>query len=206
MSNRLLLAGLIVFSSLSVQARVAESNGQVAVEQPQIVFTGRGEVVDGDTLWLGIHKIRLDGIDAAERDETCTKDGKKVACFGLALDELKKLVSGAELKCEIDRDYFGKPKMSHNRYLATCHANGVDVARAMVLSGWAKADGYLYRQEEGQAKISEIGLHAMTLVASRKRDTQCAAKLAKCEAPQASPANTRSRLLPQTPLMRSMRL
>ena len=149
----------------------------------QIVFTGIAEAVDGDTLWIGVHKIRLYGIDAPEKYETCVLDGKKYPCFESALDEMKKIIGTAEIRCEVDRGNFGKPVMSYNRYLATCYVDGKDVARSLIWAGWALAEGDLYKLDEAGVKKQEKGLHGMKYIRSSKRDLQCVAKELKCTQP-----------------------
>ena len=42
--------------------------------------TGNARVVDGDTIHVGNTKIRLYGIDAPERKQTCTAGGKEWSC------------------------------------------------------------------------------------------------------------------------------
>ncbi len=43
-------------------------------------LSGPARVVDGDTLFVAGERIRLHGIDAPEKDQTCSIDGRDWAC------------------------------------------------------------------------------------------------------------------------------
>ncbi len=109
---------LIPIFVVSVDARAEESACSVALEKEKIVFKGAAEPIDGDTLWLGIHKIRLKGIEALEAGQTCTQNAQPILCFDKTFDEIKRLASSGEIRCDVERANFGKPAMDRNRYLA----------------------------------------------------------------------------------------
>ena len=99
-----------------------------AAAQGSRVIVGTPTVIDGDTLRMGGSRIRLFGIDAPERGQPCF-DGRP--CGLLATEFLRGLVSGRILRCrEEDVDRF-------RRVVATCEADGVDVARQLVRHGHA---------------------------------------------------------------------
>ena len=43
-------------------------------------ITGNAKVVDGDTIHIGLNKIRLHGIDAPETNQTCEKNNVAWSC------------------------------------------------------------------------------------------------------------------------------
>ncbi len=97
------------------------------------VLRGRAHVVDADTLDIAGVRIRLHGIDAPERDQSCTRTGFAWPCGRQATEALASLVSGRELRCEPrDRDRY-------QRVVAVCWTGDLDVNRWLVDQGWALA-------------------------------------------------------------------
>ncbi len=94
-------------------------------------------VIDGDTLDVAGGRIRLSGIDAPERKQSCLRDGLAWDCGQAATETLRGKLKGALLDCvEEDRDRYG-------RIIATCFLDdGSDLNGWMVERGWAMA----YRQ------------------------------------------------------------
>lgn len=92
-------------------------------------------VVDGDTLRLGDRTLRLYGVDAPERGQSCTDaQGRLYDCGTAAAAELARLVGDRGLECRIHgRDRFG-------RALGVCRAGGTELNAALVDGGWALAD------------------------------------------------------------------
>lgn len=125
----------------------------VAAAAPQV------RVVDGDTLRLGEATVRLAGLDAPERGQTCQRaDGTRFDCGEAAARQLASLVQRRAVSCDIAaRDRYG-------RLVGICHAEGRDLAEAMVASGWAiaVADGRRgparYGVAEAQARSARHGL------------------------------------------------
>ena len=112
-------------------------------------------VVDGDTLvWQG-QTVRLFGIDAPERDQLCDRNGEAWACGAWATGLLREAAAKGTVMCHPeDTDRYG-------RLVATCTANGVDLAATQVQSGAAIA--YLrytdrYARHEAKAKAASAGL------------------------------------------------
>ena len=101
-------------------------------------------VVDGETLRLGTQVVRLRGVDAPSRLDLC-RGGHD--CGGGAAAALAALVRGRRVDCRLtSRDRQGRP-------LGTCEANGADLSRAIVASGWARAG-------MGAPDLSDLELHA----------------------------------------------
>lgn len=91
-------------------------------------------VVDGETLRLGDRTLRLKGLDAPERGETCHgAAGAGFDCAAASAAALARLVNGRSLACQIEgRDGFG-------RGLGRCAAGGIDVNLELVSTGFAIA-------------------------------------------------------------------
>lgn len=118
--------------------------------------TGSAEIVDGDGLRLHGIPIRLHGIDAPEREQTCRDAvGSEWPCGTVATSRLAMLVQDHSVTCsEVERDRY-------DRRVARCEAAGVDLAEAMVSEGLAWA--YLrysdaYAPAEAAARQRGIGI------------------------------------------------
>jgi endonuclease YncB( thermonuclease family) len=114
---------------------------------------GIAKIVDGDSLELNGERIRLEGIDAPEIDQTCLLDGRKQPCGREAQRRLIVLAGTGRLSCT------GWQRDKYDRLLGVCQASGREVNREMVRSGWAVAYG-AYRAEEGEARKARLGLWA----------------------------------------------
>jgi endonuclease YncB( thermonuclease family) len=117
--------------------------------------SGAARVIDGDSLHLSGHEIRLKGIDAPEGRQTCQREGRDWPCGNAARDELRQLIGKLLVSCAVsDRD-------RHGRLLAVCTAGGRDLSGAMVANGMAVAFG-AYRREEAEAERLKKGLWSGT--------------------------------------------
>lgn len=90
-------------------------------------------MVDGDTLAIADRSVRLEGIDAPELDQKCTRDGQEWGCGEEAAAQLRSLIEGQIVSCQ------DQGSDAHGRLLATCHANGLELGATMVEYGWATA-------------------------------------------------------------------
>ena len=120
----------------------------------QIIY-GNPTVLDGDTLDFGGGRVRLFGIDAPERTQTCQGASGERQCGADAAAILGSLVQGQRVTCEQrDTDRYG-------RAVAVCMAGRMDLAEAMVRAGFAigleqfSAD-YLGAAE--QARAARLGI------------------------------------------------
>lgn len=123
------------------------------VAPPQTV-----RVVDGDTLRLPDGTVRLLGMDAPERGQTCRRpNGTIVDCGGAATQALAALVAEKRVECRVrGQDRWG-------RSLAVCAAGEAELNRAMVQGGWALARSELpgLAAVEAEARAARRGLWAM---------------------------------------------
>jgi endonuclease YncB( thermonuclease family) len=121
---------------------------------PPEPLTGRARIVDGDTLRFGEDRVRLDGIDAPERNQTCKNAaGKRWNCGAEATDGLVALAGGRTITCA---------PSGHDRYrriVAVCKAGNTDLGAAQVKAGLAVADGD-YLAEEISARAGGRGIWA----------------------------------------------
>lgn len=95
---------------------------------------GAARVVDGDTLEVGGETVRLYGIDAPERAQTCAGPEGDWPCGRWASRRLQALVGGGVICDDRGTDRYG-------RVLSVCHrlADGVDINADMVAGGAAVA-------------------------------------------------------------------
>lgn len=118
---------------------------------------GRIGVIDADTLDVGDVRVRLFGIDAPEKKQTCERANGQIWRCGLwATQQVEHRYDGAWAVCdEVDRDRYG-------RVVARCFVGGVDIGKQLVDDGIATA--YLkysnaYWNDEVIAKGKRLGLH-----------------------------------------------
>ena len=110
-------------------------------------------IVDGDTIKLEGTTYRLYGVDAAEKEQTCT-DGW--AAGRAAISYLRDLVQDHEVACKAVAKGHSGPT------LALCTVDGEDLGAAMVAAGMAWASTRYsndYVDEEAQANIERLGVH-----------------------------------------------
>ncbi len=116
---------------------------------------GPATVIDGNTLDVAGTRLRLFGIDAPDLDQPCRLRGATRPCGVIARAALMDLTAGADLRCQ------PKGRDAAGRALATCTADGYDVAEGMVYTGWAlalEAAPARYRAVQRQAEEARRGL------------------------------------------------
>lgn len=107
----------------------------VALAAPVCAQTlvGAARVVDGDTLVVAERSIRLMGIDAPERGQSCTDAaGRGWDCGGFATAALERLARDG-VRCS------GTGNDRYGRLVARCSAAGGDIGAALVEGGAAFA-------------------------------------------------------------------
>jgi endonuclease YncB( thermonuclease family) len=119
---------------------------------------GRARVVDGDSIEIAGHRIRLFGIDAPELHQACrTAAGAAYDCGAAARRALEGLIGGRAVTCT-------PVGQSHDRAVALCRANGRDLSEEQVRAGHAlELRGFSrgrYSAAEREAQQARRGLWA----------------------------------------------
>jgi endonuclease YncB( thermonuclease family) len=122
-------------------------------------LSGAAKVIDGDTISIGDTRIRLWGIDAPEREQTCQgKTGDVYECGRDAAAVLRELTRGRRVGCtEQGHDQYG-------RVVAVCNTESGEMNAAIVRCGWAvdyaQFSGGKYRSEQQEARRDGLGIWA----------------------------------------------
>ena len=135
----------LVFLALlaSVVAKLRQDEGAETL-------TGHARIIDGDTLAIGKARLRLLGIDAPERAQTCG-DSPGWPCGTQARARLTTLIGRDAVVCRAE----GRDR--YRRWLAECRVEGRNLNAAMVREGLAVASG-AYLEEERAARTEKRGL------------------------------------------------
>lgn len=118
-------------------------------------LSGTARIIDGDTLAVAGVTIRLFGIDAPERKQTCGDATEKWDCGTAATLALTVLIDGRAIACQsVNKDRYG-------RTVARCSVEATDLGAEMVLRGLALA--YVaysedYIGQEVQARSAKVGV------------------------------------------------
>ena len=96
-------------------------------------LSGKPRVIDGDTIDIAGQRIRLLGIDAPERGQSCKWPEKTVPCGDIAADALTGTVAAQDVRCET------RGKDRYGRWIAVCFAGEIDIGQNVVYMGWALA-------------------------------------------------------------------
>ena len=119
-------------------------------------LTGHADAIDGDTLVVGGIRVRLEGIDAPESEQTCTDArGASWACGKEATRVMARLVANQLVRCE-ER---GLDK--YKRLLGVCRTATTDLNAEMVRRGLAWAFvrySRSYVAEEAVARAAKVGI------------------------------------------------
>lgn len=159
MTRALAALALAALVALPGQA-LAEYIGNIAIEPPCIADHPCAlRVLDGDTLEIGGLRIRIWGVDAPEKSQTCEgQDGTVYHCGLDATAVMVELTRGQAVTCTPkDRDRYG-------RTVAVCYTAAGDLGEAMVRRGWAidysRYSHGAYRAAEDAAKTERLGMWA----------------------------------------------
>lgn len=122
MALRLILVALVVSALVGLSVEEAPDT------------RGTLRVIDADTFDVGETRVRLHGVDAPERDQTCLDaQGEEWACGAWAIEQARARWEGRTASCErLDTDRYG-------REVARCEVNGRDIGAALVSGGMALA-------------------------------------------------------------------
>lgn len=144
MKNPLALAGI------GIGVMLAHAAGAQTIT-PQGGFT----VSEGDTVKYSRQFIRMFGIEAPRKNQTC--DDGKWNPGPLSKQALVDLIGGRPVTCyqvEYDKQL--------NRAVARCYAGNDDLQEKMVLAGWAwalKQPSDRYAEQEREAIAAKAGVH-----------------------------------------------
>lgn len=110
---------------------------------------GNAQVISGDTLIVTGQRIRLMGIDAPELGQPCQWPNKTIDCGNISRAGLLDLIAPVSISCR------KRGVGDDGAWVATCRAEGFDVGRNMVHTGWAVAipgdpAGYLPTQRKAR--------------------------------------------------------
>lgn len=141
-------AGDVAFHSAGVASQVGN------------LIRGRARVVDGDTLDIAGQRVRLEGIDAPEINQSCVGNSERQWLAGrAAAAALSRWVRGHAVTCRrTGYDVYG-------RALANCRAGDRDLNAAMIEGGlaWAfRKYSRTYVREERRAREARLGVWAHT--------------------------------------------
>jgi endonuclease YncB( thermonuclease family) len=141
---RFVSLAVIVFALLSGGALAADLNGPV-------------RVIDGDTLDMDGIRIRLWGIDAPEKKQTCEgKDGLVYECGRDSAAVMHELTRDKAVECET------RGRDRYRRVVAVCRTESGEINAAIVRRGWAvdwpKYSQGRYRTDEEAARAEGLGI------------------------------------------------
>lgn len=118
------VAVALIFFGLTIPVEALIDAGQS--------LEGSAVVVDGDTIEINGERVRLEGIDAPEVAQTCSKvTGEPWDCGLEASEVLRALISNKSVSC--DRSGLDK----YGRTLGICFADADELNAAMVRTGYA---------------------------------------------------------------------
>ena len=102
--------------------------------------SGYAKIIDGDTIKINSKKIRLHGIDAPEKKQTCKKPyliigifsfTKSYSCGQVSTDKLIKKINNQIIKCKI------KNVDRYNRLIGECYKRNENLNAWLVSNGYA---------------------------------------------------------------------
>ena len=142
----ILIAASLFLGPSEAPAR-APASSRIAASADRIA------VVDGDTLRVGEHIVRLAGIAAPARGSVCHGDGPaELDCGAAAANAASALVRGQAIACTIGgHDGQGRP-------VGTCFAGSTSIGTALVRDGWAHAETADLQGPESDARAAGRGI------------------------------------------------
>ncbi|MBB2752377.1 UNVERIFIED_ORG: endonuclease YncB(thermonuclease family) [Rhizobium aethiopicum] len=159
-SLRLIRDGVTALALLALLALIAAKLNDAG----RIEHAGAFHAADGDSLTLGEERLRLEGIDAPELNQSCERAGHAWACGRAAREALQGMVLASGTLCR------GSRRDRYDRLLVICRSGTIgDINAAMVRRGMAISYGD-YGKEEAEARAAKAGLWVGTF--ERPRDVR----------------------------------
>jgi endonuclease YncB( thermonuclease family) len=134
-AGALAFAGLLAVPFLATQGTDPVA-ARVGLQPPagSSSITGEARVIDGDTLAIAGIRVRLEGIDAPETDQTCSRPWVGTWKCGVeASEHMARLVRDRTVTCE------ARGTDAYGRMLGLCSVAGLDINADMVRNGMAWA-------------------------------------------------------------------
>jgi endonuclease YncB( thermonuclease family) len=149
----LLWVGVLYVRSSDLYVRSSDAPAWTAANNHVSAAADELAVLDGNTLRVGAHVVRLAGIVAPVRGSVCHAAGQmELDCGSAAANALAALVRGRAVACTIHgHDRHGRP-------MADCSAAGEPLGVALVRTGWARADAVALREPEATARAAGRGV------------------------------------------------
>lgn len=153
---------IFVPSSVPAASAATSKAGNLPNLNVESSLTGQASVIDGDTIEIHGARIRFNGIDAPESQQTCEANGLSYRCGQKAALALSDIIGSSTVSCaKTGTDRW-------RRVIAKCFSDSKDLSRWMVSTGWAIA----YRKysldyvlDEERARTLKIGIWAGTFLA-----------------------------------------
>jgi endonuclease YncB( thermonuclease family) len=126
-------------------------------------LVGQVTVIDGDTLEMHGHRIRIWGIDAPESDQLCRGgDSLLYRCGARAANNLDVFIARRTVRCAPQgADRYG-------RTVASCDVAGIDIAGWLVGKGlaldWPRYSNGRYAVQQRQAGSAGVGIWSGSFV------------------------------------------
>ena len=144
-----------------ILAGVILTGTAAALAVPDASLTGPARVIDGDTLEINHQRIRLWGIDAPERHQTCSSNNNtEYACGLTATAFMQKMVQDVIVIC------LEKARDRYSRIVAKCSTVDGDLGLRMVANGhtvdYTQYSHGAYKDAEDAARTERLGIWAGT--------------------------------------------
>jgi len=145
-------------ASVRQQKRISRKRTTALRPSNAHAVSGQVQVINGDTVEVAGKRIRLFGIDAPERDQTCSAKGKNWRCGQSAAIALTKIIGLNLLHCH------KKDDEADGTTIADCTLRddgGPNIAGLMVKDGWAMAYRRVssaYVEQERAARKAKLGI------------------------------------------------
>jgi endonuclease YncB( thermonuclease family) len=160
-AGALAIAGLLALPLLATQTRDSAQARVGAAAIPSVI--GPAQVVDGDTIVVQGVRVRLEGIDAPELEQSCARaSGIRFwgfagtwKCGREAAEHVERLVRQRVVRCE------GFGTDAYGRMLGVCTVEGLEINSDLVRQGlaWAFAKySQRYVAVEAEAKNARSGI------------------------------------------------